>query len=151
MRKELEEEVRKENAKREENENLKERLDEIKATNMRFYQQATSFNTIFERLELLNNRLEMHQKAKTRIKDGMTELKGRLSRRPLNSPFPSDSTDDLKNQLRNFDAHVKSVEAKYNSKVQNRDSEDQAIEEHRRREGNLLSTQGALVNNKKVS
>jgi hypothetical protein len=43
---------------------------------MMHYQQATSFNTIFERVETLTGRLEMLKKNRDRMKIGMTELKG---------------------------------------------------------------------------
>jgi DNA repair protein RAD50 len=61
-----------------------------------------------------------------------------------------DTTEDLLHQFRNFDEHVKSIEGKRDRKVEDKRNEDLAIEDHRRRERNLLSTQGALVNNRKV-
>jgi predicted RNase H-like nuclease (RuvC/YqgF family) len=76
MRKELEETIRKENAKGTEIADLKQRLDELQNQNMMHYQQATSFNTIFERVETLTGRLEMLKKNRDRMKIGMTELKG---------------------------------------------------------------------------
>jgi len=62
----------------------------------------------------------------------------------------AESTEDLVHQFQNFDEHVKSIEAKRDRKVQDKRDEDAAIEDHRRRERNLLSTHGALVNNRKV-
>lgn len=50
----------------------------------------------------------------------------------------------------NFDTHLKSIEAKRDKQIEARDKEDDALEDLRRRERNLLSTQGELRTNRKV-
>lgn len=51
----------------------------------------------------------------------------------------------------NFDAHLKTIEGKRDKQIEARDKEDEALEDLRRRERNLLSTQGELRTNRKVS
>lgn len=52
--------------------------------------------------------------------------------------------------LSNFAAHVSAIEAKKAKQLELRDKEDAAIDELRRRERNLASTQGGLTANKRV-
>jgi DNA repair protein RAD50 len=53
--------------------------------------------------------------------------------------------------LSNFNAHVASIEAKRATQIDLREKEDSALEDLRRRERNLASTQGGLIANKRVS
>lgn len=70
--------VRKEETKQTEAEQLKEETHRLKEINTQYYQQATSFNVIFENFNGLKERKKMLEKNAERMSDGMTALKGRL-------------------------------------------------------------------------
>lgn len=53
--------------------------------------------------------------------------------------------------LRNFDSHLKSIQTKKAKQAELKDKEDSGLDDLRRRERNLASTQGGLIANRKVS
>jgi DNA repair protein RAD50 len=54
-------------------------------------------------------------------------------------------------KFQNFDTHLTSLVGKRDQQSEARAKEDEALEELQRRERNLLSTQGELRTNRKVS
>lgn len=54
-------------------------------------------------------------------------------------------------KFQNFDTHLKTLEGKRDQQIEARVKEDEALDELHRRERNLLSTQGELRTNRKVS
>lgn len=76
MRAELAEMIRKENAKQTEAEEMKEETHRLKKLNHQYFQQATAFNAVFEEHKALEERKNMLEKNRNRMKDGMTVLKG---------------------------------------------------------------------------
>ncbi|EKC98002.1 hypothetical protein A1Q2_07799 [Trichosporon asahii var. asahii CBS 8904] len=131
MREDIEEMIAKENAKQTEVERLNEVYQRIKEENFEFAQQATSFNTIFEHVTMLEKEKKMHESYRDTILEGTTIL------------------NDLKRQYENFDAHLNSIESKRDKQTELRDKEDHALRDLRRRENNLISTQGGLQANRK--
>ncbi|EJT49074.1 hypothetical protein A1Q1_01723 [Trichosporon asahii var. asahii CBS 2479] len=127
----IEEMIAKENAKQTEVERLNEVYQRIKEENFEFAQQATSFNTIFEHVTMLEKEKKMHESYRDTILEGTTIL------------------NDLKRQYENFDAHLNSIESKRDKQTELRDKEDHALRDLRRRENNLISTQGGLQANRK--
>ena len=152
MRKQLEEEIRKENTKHTEAESLKEEFERLKQINVDHYAQAAAFQHTFEKFERLKSTKTMLESNRKHILDGMTEMSGES---PLTACFEladchAESTDELGHMLKNFDSHLKSIEAKKAKQVELREKEASAVEDLRRRERNLASTQGGLVANRKV-
>lgn len=76
MRKQLEDETRRENAKQTEAENLKEEFEHLKALNMQYYNEASGFTSIFEKVETLKARKAMFESNRSHILEGMSEMKG---------------------------------------------------------------------------
>lgn len=81
MRKDLEEQVRRENSKESEVEQLKEEYEVLKEQNMRYADEATSFNTIYERVERLNESKKMHEENRKSVMEGMREMSGQFAAR----------------------------------------------------------------------
>lgn len=54
-------------------------------------------------------------------------------------------------KLKNFDNHLRSIETRKAKQLEIREKEETALEDLRRRERNLASTQGGLVANRRVS
>jgi DNA repair protein RAD50 len=52
--------------------------------------------------------------------------------------------------LKNFDSHLETIKAKKAKQVELKEKEEAAVEDLRRRERNLASTQGGLTANRKV-
>lgn len=52
--------------------------------------------------------------------------------------------------LKNFDSHLETIKAKKAKQVELKEKEEAAVEDLRRRERNLASTQGELTANRKV-
>ncbi len=52
--------------------------------------------------------------------------------------------------LKNFDSHLKTIEAKKAKQIELKEKEEGTLEDLRRRERNLASTQGGLIANRKV-
>lgn len=84
MRRELEEQTRRENSKQTEAEQLKEEFEELKEQNMRYADEATSFNTIYERVARLEESKKMHEENRKSVSEGMREMSGQLT---LTLPF----------------------------------------------------------------
>ena len=80
MRKQLEEEIRKENGKEVEVENFKEEFERLKQINVQHYAEATGFQSMFERVEHLNAKKEMYEENRESMLAGMTEMSGELLR-----------------------------------------------------------------------
>ena len=80
MREDIEEMIAKENAKQTEVERLNEVYQRIKEENFEFAQQATSFNTIFEHVTMLEKEKKMHESYRDTILEGTTILNGELYR-----------------------------------------------------------------------
>lgn len=78
MRKDIEEMIDKENAKQTEVERLSEKYHRLKEENFQFAQQASSFNTIFERVKSLNGMRETSESYRNTILEGTTLLNGKL-------------------------------------------------------------------------
>ncbi len=78
MRKDLHEEIRKENSKQTEVESLKEETERLKQINLEYYAQAAAFQSTFEKLERLKSQQVMLEKNRGHILDGMTEMSGML-------------------------------------------------------------------------
>lgn len=62
----------------------------------------------------------------------------------------TEPTDELKHMLRNFDSHLKTIEAKKSKQMELKEKEEATLDDLRRRERNLASTQGGLVANRRV-
>ncbi|KAL7420509.1 DNA repair protein rad50 [Cryptotrichosporon argae] len=135
MHKELEDMTRRERAKEAEVARLKEDFERLKEMNVQHYEQATGFQRIFERVDNLKKQREMLEKNRDRIFDGMTVM--------------NESTEELQNLYMNFDAHLRAIEQKRDRQVEARKKEEDALEDLRRRERNLATTQGGLVANRK--
>ena len=72
----LEEEIRKEEDKTAEVEQLKAEADRLKLLNMENYAEASSFQSIFEKVENLKARKEMLENNRKHILDGIDEMSG---------------------------------------------------------------------------
>ena len=83
MRKQLEDETRKENAKQTEAESLKEEFERLKQVNLQHYAEAAGFQGIFERVENLKARQSMLENNRKHILDGMNEMTGECGTRYL--------------------------------------------------------------------
>ncbi|BEJ06595.1 hypothetical protein CcaverHIS641_0311170 [Cutaneotrichosporon cavernicola] len=129
--------VAKENSRTTEAEELKSRFHVLKKDNEALYKRSTAFQHIFERHDSLIARKEMLMANRDRMMDGMTVL--------------NDTTEELMHKFQNFETHLKSIEGKRDQQIEVRDKEDEALDELRRRERNLLSTQGELRTNRKAS
>jgi DNA repair protein RAD50 len=78
MRKQLQDEINKENSKQTQAEALKEEFERLKQINLEYYAQAAAFQSTFEKLERLKSQKEMLEKNRRHIRDGMSEMSGRL-------------------------------------------------------------------------
>jgi DNA repair protein RAD50 len=63
----------------------------------------------------------------------------------------TETTDELTHMLKNFDNHLKSIEAKRTKQLDIKEKEDKTLDDLRRRERGLASTQGELKANRTVS
>ncbi|ORX37164.1 hypothetical protein BD324DRAFT_625039 [Kockovaella imperatae] len=136
LRKQLDDEVRKETAKQIEVDELKQGVDRYKILNVEHYATAASFQSTFERVENLRARKTMLENNRKHILEGMTEM--------------TEETDELEHMLENFATHLKSIEGKKAMQVEMRDKEEAALEDLRKRERGLASAQGGLVANKNI-
>ena len=68
----------------------------------------------------------------------------------VESSTVADPTDELGHKVKNFDSHLKTIEAKKVKQVEQKEKEEATLEDLRRRERNLASTQGGLVANRRV-
>ena len=78
MRKQLQDEIRKENSKHTEAESSKEEFERLKQINLEYYAQAAAFQSTFERLERLKAQKSMLENNRHHILDGMTEMSGKF-------------------------------------------------------------------------
>lgn len=76
MKKQLEEETRKENLKHSEAESLKEEYERLHEANLQHYAEAAGFQSIFEKHENLKARKVMLEDNRRHILDGMNEMTG---------------------------------------------------------------------------
>jgi predicted RNase H-like nuclease (RuvC/YqgF family) len=76
MRKELADQVAKENAKQTEAEELQAEVARLNAINMEYYAQATTFQRQFEHEKALQNQLKMLKENRDHILDGFKEMTG---------------------------------------------------------------------------
>ena len=137
MRKELETAISEEQEKKELVERLREEFEEIKKINVQFYAEASGFQSMFEKAEALKKEKAMQEDNRRHMLEGMTEM--------------SEPTAELESMLANFDSHLRTIEGKRSRQLELRDKEDEALDELRRRERNLASTQGGLIASRKVS
>ena len=137
MRKELETAISEEQEKKELVERLREEFEEIKKINVQFYAEASGFQSMFEKAEALKKEKAMQEDNRRHMLEGMTEM--------------SETTAELESMLANFDSHLRTIEGKRSRQLELRDKEDEALDELRRRERNLASTQGGLIASRKVS
>ena len=150
MRKQLQEEIHGENSKQTQAESLKEEFERLKQINLEYYAQAAAFQSTFEKLERLKSQKTMLENNRRHILDGMTEMSGELQALGAQLLSRAETTDELGNMLKNFDSHLKSIEAKKSKQVDFKEKEEGTVEDLRRRERNLATTQGGLVANRKV-
>ncbi|RXK35035.1 hypothetical protein M231_07713 [Tremella mesenterica] len=136
MRAELKKAIEEEQEKQEEVERLREKFEEIKQVNMQYYAEASGFQSKFQEAENLKIRKNMLEKNQQRTLEGMKEM--------------TESTKELLEMIANFDQHLKSLEGRKMRLVESRDKEEASMEELRRRERNLASTQGGLIANRKI-
>ncbi|GFZ50594.1 Hydrolase acting on acid anhydrides [Saitozyma sp. JCM 24511] len=135
MRRELEDAINKEQRKQTQVEELKAEFERLKEINVQHYAEATGFQRVFEQFETLKQRKAMLEDNRKHMLDGMTVM--------------TETSDELQHMLSNFNAHVASIEAKRATQIDLREKEDSALEDLRRRERNLASTQGGLIANKR--
>jgi hypothetical protein len=76
MRKDLAKAVEEENAKHTDSESLKERYEEIKKINMQYYAEASGFQTQYEKVKSLHERIEMREENRKQLMSSMTVLDG---------------------------------------------------------------------------
>lgn len=140
LRGELAAMLRKEEAKQTEAEQFKEETHRLKKLNQQYYQQATSFNVIFENYNGLEQRRKMLVANAERMKDGMTVLNGNHGHGQLTP----ETTEELNHMFQNFAQHLGAIAAKRDQQQELKDQESAALHDLRRREANLRETQGEL-------
>lgn len=149
MRKDIDEAYQKEESKRKDAETLKGQFEELKEANVQFYAEATGFQRIFETYESLKKHKGILETNRAEQLDGMEVMKGEFSRNAGADGL--ETTDELEHMLKNFETHLATVKAKRDKQEDLKKKEDEALEELRRRERHLASTQGGLIANRKVS
>lgn len=77
MRKDLSKAIEDENAKHTESEALKVRYEELKKINMQYYAEASGFQTQYEKVKSLNERIEMREENRKLLMASMTVLDGK--------------------------------------------------------------------------
>lgn len=62
----------------------------------------------------------------------------------------AETTDELKDMLKNFDQSLKTIEAKKSKQLELRNKEDASLEQLRGKERELAGTHGGLIATKRV-
>lgn len=143
-------------------ERLKTQFEDLKAENVQSYAEATGFNTIFERYESLKEKKAMYVSNSENALEAMQVMGGELNEvfmppsyyRGLHTAHKDsliETTPELEHMKNNFEAHTATLNAKREAQAAAVKRENEAIAGLRSREKTLVSVQGGLQANKRVS
>jgi DNA repair protein RAD50 len=127
---------------------LEEDLKVIKQVNLEYYAEATGFTRTFEKVKAMNDEIEMREKNRKAMLQGMTVMNGELSPKWW---LMIDTTAELEEKRKNFEKHLSSIQARKAKQIELREKEEEALEDLRRREGILSRTLGGLIARRDVS